>query len=82
MYQRFGIGPWLGSPKVFQAEMLAGVSFGVSCFEETSIPTALFKWPAVMAEVDLVAVKELLGHHFIEMTQRYAHLAPGIPLEK
>ena len=82
MAQRFCIGPWLGSPKVFQAEMLAGVSLGVNYFEETSISTARFKWPVVMAEVDLVAVKELLGHHSIEVTQRYAHLTPGIPLEK
>jgi len=62
--------------------MFAGVSFGVNCFEETSISTACFKRPVVMAKVDLYAVKELLGHNFIEMTQRYAHLAPGIPLEK
>lgn len=31
----------------------------------------------VQAGVDLYTVKELLGHHSIEMTQRYAHLAPG-----
>jgi len=39
--------------------MLAGVSFDVTCFEETSIPTVRFKWPVVMAEVDLVSVEEL-----------------------
>jgi integrase len=31
---------------------------------------------AVMAGVSLYTVKELLGHASIEMTQRYAHLAP------
>ena len=31
----------------------------------------------VMAGVDLVAVKEILGHRDIETTLRYAHLAPG-----
>lgn len=31
----------------------------------------------VQEGVDLYTVKELLGHHSIEMTQRYAHLAPG-----
>jgi integrase len=31
----------------------------------------------VQKGVDLYQVKELLGHHSIEMTQRYAHLAPG-----
>ena len=38
-------------PKVFQAEMLACVSFGVASFEETSIPPARFEWPVVVAEV-------------------------------
>lgn len=31
----------------------------------------------VMAGVDLVSVKEILGHRDIETTVRYAHLSPG-----
>jgi len=31
----------------------------------------------VMAGVDLYTVKTLLGHKTIQMTMRYAHLAPG-----
>ena len=30
----------------------------------------------VMAQVDLYTVKELMGHSTIQMTERYAHLAP------
>ena len=31
----------------------------------------------IMAGVDLVSVKEILGHRDIQTTLRYAHLAPG-----
>ena len=30
----------------------------------------------VLAQVDLYTVKELMGHSTIQMTERYAHLAP------
>ncbi len=30
-----------------------------------------------MAGIDLVTIKELLGHKSLSMTMRYAHLAPG-----
>ncbi len=30
-----------------------------------------------MAGVDLISVKEFLGHKSLTMTMRYAHLAPG-----
>jgi site-specific recombinase XerD len=32
----------------------------------------------VMAGVHLLAVKELLGHHSITMTEKYSHLSPGV----
>ena len=31
----------------------------------------------MMAGVDLMTVKELLGHKSIKMTERYSHLSPG-----
>jgi len=35
----------------------------------------------VMSGVDLYTLSEILGHHSITMTQRYAHLAPEHKLE-
>ncbi|MCB9684660.1 MAG: tyrosine-type recombinase/integrase [Alphaproteobacteria bacterium] len=35
----------------------------------------------VMKGVPIVAVQELLGHATLEMTMRYAHLAPGATAE-
>jgi site-specific recombinase XerD len=32
----------------------------------------------VLAGVHLLAVKELLGHHSITMTEKYSHLSPGV----
>jgi integrase len=32
----------------------------------------------IMAGVHLFAVKELLGHHSITMTEKYSHLSPGV----
>ena len=31
----------------------------------------------VMKGADLIAMKEILGHHDLKTTQRYAHLSPG-----
>src|SRR5215831_4650228 len=42
-----------------------------------SIKAAFKPSRRVMAGVDLVSVKEILGHKDIQTTLRYSHLAPG-----
>jgi integrase len=64
---------WSGLRKTFDATLKRA---GIEGFRFHDLRHS-FASNLVMAGVDLLTVKELLGHQTISMTVRYAHLAPS-----